>query len=564
MAVRLPASFQSALARTSNGRLESMRSYRWSWWAHWALLAEMYSPRRYRWFVTPNQYNRGSPMNQSIVDETGLLAARKLASGLLGGLTSPTKPWMRLSIHGMEEVGEGPVAEWLATCTSMMLRVFAGSNFYTTLGQYYWDLGVFGTALMYEYEDPETVVNFVQPAMGEFFFAVDNRGQVCGVAREYTYTVEQTVLEFGLEACSTDVQTTYKTASGKDREVVICHMIEPNGPVYEGGASLGFAVPKLFKYREVFWEQGNPQKVLRVRGYRERCFFGGRWDVTSNDPYGRSPGMDALPAVRQLQIEQRRKAEAIDKMVRPPMVGSVSMKNEPMDILPGGVTYVADPQGNGFKPAFTVEPRIAELMEDLKEVQSRVDSVFFVDLFLMISQLDTVRTATEIDARLGERIIQIGPVIERFENEVLDPIVERTFNIMLRRGLFPPPPPEIAGREINVQYISMLAEQQRQASTGAIERLLSLAGNLVGAQPDILDNIDTDEAIRRYGELLNVDPHLLRAVQAVMAIRQQRAQEQQAAAALQTGSAAAQAAGTLAQADTGGKNALTDLMGGPQ
>ncbi len=559
-AVRLPVQFQSALARTSNTRLESLRALRWSWWSHWALLAEMYNPRRYRWFVTPNQYNRGSPMNQSIVDETGLLAARKLASGLLGGLTSPTKPWMRLAIHGMEDVGEGPIAEWLAVCTTTMLRVFAESNFYTTLGQYYWDLGVFGSALMYEFEDPDTVVNFVQPAMGEFFFGVDNANRVNVVAREYTYTAVQTVEEFGYDNCSTSTRLANDNSSNKDNELVVCHIIEPNGPVKEGGQSLGYAVPPTFKYREVYWEQGNPQKVLRVRGYREKPFFGGRWDVTSNDPYGRSPGMDALPAVRQLQIEQRRKAEAIDKMVRPPMVASPAMKNEPCDILPGGVTYTADPN-IGFKPAFQVEPRIDELKEDLKEVQARVDSCLFVDLFLMISQLDTVRTATEIDARLGERIVQIGPVIERFENEVLDPVITRTFNILARRGLFPPAPPEIQGRTINVQYISMLAEQQRQASTGAIERLLSLAGNIAAIAPDIMDNLDTDEAIRRYGELLNVDPHLLRAVAGVQALRQQRAQDQQTQAQLQVGTAAAQGAATLAKADTGGQNALTDLLG---
>jgi hypothetical protein len=562
MAVRLSPRLQQSTAKGCAERLESMRSYRWSWWAHWSLLAEMFNPRRYRWFVTANQWNRGSPMNQSIVDETGLLAARKLASGLLGGLTSPTKPWMRLAIHGMENLTEGPEAAWLAECTARMLRVFAESNFYTTLGEYYWDLGVFGSALMYEFEDPDNVINFVQPAIGEFFFACDNYGRVSAAAREYTYTVDQTVREFGLENCSTDVQRAYQTNGGKDREVVICHMIEPNGPVVEGGSPVGMAVPAIFKYREVYWEQGNPQKCLRIRGYREKPFFGGRWSVTSNDPYGRSPGMDALPAVRQLQIEQRRKAEAIDKMVRPPMVGSVSMKNEPMDILPGGVTFTTDPN-NGFKPAFQVEPRIQEFVEDIKEVQGRVESCLFVDLFMMISQLDTVRTATEIDARLGERIIQIGPVIERFENEVLDPIISRTFAIMARRGLLPPPPPSLQGRAINVQYVSMLAEQQRQASTGAIERLLSLAGNLAAIKPDVMDNIDVDQAIRIYGNLLNVDPHVLTALQQMQAIRQQRAQAQQAEAALNTGAAAAQGAATLAKADLTGHNALTALTGGP-
>ena len=557
----------TALRSSEAARLESLRNYRLSWWQHWAELANMFLPRRYRWFVTPNNYNRGLPINAQIVDETGVLAARTLATGLLANLTSPNKPWFRLEIKGLNPLAEGDAQAWLAECTNRMLDVYAGSNIYNTLGQAYHDLAVFGSSCLIQYEDPRDVIRFYNPCLGEFFFGLDNRLTVDVLAREYTYTISELIQEFGLENVSTSSAQSYRSGGANlDLEVVVCHMIAPNDEIYYSGKSYSPILPSRFKYRELFWEQASgqgpsKQSILRVAGFLEKPFVGLRWDVTSNDAYGRSPGMDALPAVRQLQIEQRRKAEAIDKMVRPPMVGSVSMKNEPASILPGGVTYVADMAQGGFKPAFQVEPRISELMEDLKEVQSRVGTIFFNQLFTGISDLDTVHTATDIEARIQEKLLMLGPVVERTENEGLDEIISRTFSIMSRRGLFPPPPPSIQGQNLTVQYISILAEAQRAAATSSIERLFQFAGNLVAVVPQIMDNLDGDTAIDHYADLLNVPPDIIQSQKNVLAIRAQRDQATKQADALSAGITLAQGAQTLSQTDVGGgQNALQKVL----
>lgn len=560
---------QSALKQYCQARMETLRSYRWTWWSHWSALAEMFLPRRYRLFVQPNTWTRGSPINQAIKDETGLLAARTLATGLMSGLTNPTKAWFRLGIAGMDDIPEGPIQEWLTECANRILTVYDQSGFYQALGQVYHDMVVFGTAALIQYEDDKDIVSWVYPPLGQYFLAVNNKNYVDTYYEEYTYTVDQAVKEFGLDVVSEGVRQMYKSGSGKDTEVVISRAIEPNVDLYEGSSkNLGLVVPKKFAYREVYWEHtssAGPQTyawLLRVKGYTEKNFVGFRWDVTANDAYGRSPAMDALPAVRQLQVEQMRKAEAIDKLVRPPMVGSVALKNEPQSIMPGGITYTADPKAEGFKPVFQIEPRLQEMAMDIKEVQARVNSTMFVDLFLMISNLGTVRTATEIDARREEKLILLGPVIERTENEGLDEIIKRTFSIMSRRGLLPPAPSEIQGRVVEIQYVSLLAEAQRAASTASIERLLGLVGSLVAVKPDAIDNVDTDEAIEFYAKMLQVPPEILNADSKVAAIRAQRSQEQQQQAALQVGAAAAQGAQTLSQTDVGsGQNALQLLLG---
>lgn len=544
-------------------RMEGLRQDRRSFWIHWGQLAEVYLPRRYRWLVSPNQWNRGSQVNGTILDETGVLAARDCASGMMSGLTSPTKRWMIFGLKGETDIPFGPLKNWLDLCTSRALQVLSKSNFYTSLGTLYHDNVVFNSAAMLIYEDHEEVIRCFNPCLGEFFFATSNRQKVDTLYREYTYTVTQCVQEFGLENCSTQVQLLYQSGgASRQQEVVICHAIEPNVQLWEGSTSIPYCIPPSFPYREVYWEQARPTRALRTAGYRDCPFVGARWDITGNDAYGnRGPGIDGMPATRQLQVQQKRLGQAIEKMLDPPMVGSVSMRNEPASSLPGHITYVAElgPQ-QGFRPAYQVDPRVQEMEMSIEKTQARIKEIFYINLFLMISSLETVRTATEIDARKEEILVLLGPVIERFENEVLDPIIKRVFAIMLRRGLIPPPPPEMEGHELEVQYDSILARAAKAARTSGTERFLSLVGNLAGIEPAVLDVVDTDEVLTDYADALEVSPKSVRSPEAIAALRQKReaaAQQEQALAAAGQG---AQAAKTLSETDVGGGQSALAAM----
>jgi plasmid maintenance system antidote protein VapI len=174
-----------------------------------------------------------------------------------------------------------------------------------------------------------------------------------------------------------------------------------------------------------------------------------------------------------------------------------------------------------------------------------------------------VRTATEIDARKEEKLIQLGPVLERFENEALDPAINCVFDIMLRGGLFPPVPQELSGQKIKVEYISMLAEAQKAASTASVERLAQFVGNISALVPGAADNVDWDEMIDEYADMLGVSPKIIMATQKVMQIRNQRNQQMQQQQMLQNSMAAAQGAETLSNTDVGGgQNALQRMIGG--
>lgn len=539
--------------------LIALRSDRTSWWTHWREIADYLIPRRYKWLITPNQANRGSPINQRIVDNTGTVALRVLSAGMMSGITSPGRPWFKLATNNDVLNDSGPVKLWLAECQKRLATVFAESNFYTSLATVYGDLGAFGTGVLIIYQDYDDVIRCTNTCAGEYFLAQDDRQDVSTLGREFVLTVKQVAEMFGLENCSPTIRGAIETGGAMlTREVKIGHLIEKNSDLVPGAPGV-----KGMPWREVYWELGSGSNyLLRTRGFHEKPFIAPRWDIVGNDAYGRSPGMDALGDVKMLQVEQKRKAQAIDKHVNPPMVADVSLKNEPATMLPGGVTYVANSNGVGFKPVYEIKPDFQGLAQDIQQVQERIKVTFFNDLFMMISQLDTVRTATEIDARKEEKLIQLGPVLERFENEALDPAINCTFDIMLRGGLLPPVPQELSGQKIKVEYISMLAEAQKAASTAGIERLAGFVGNLAAVKPEALDNIDIDEMIDEYADMLGVSPKVIVATAKVIQLRAARNQQMQQQQTLQNSMAAAQGAQTLSQTDVGGGvNALQKMIG---
>jgi hypothetical protein len=170
-------------------------------------------------------------------------------------------------------------------------------------------------------------------------------------------------------------------------------------------------------------------------------------------------------------------------------------------------------------------------------------------------------TATEVAERHEEKLLMLGPVLERLHNELLDPLVDITFNRMITSGAVPPPPPELMGMDLNVEFVSMLAQAQRAIGTNAVDRFVGNLGQIATMKPDILDKFDSDQWADIYADMLGVDPSLIVADKDVAMVRQARNQAMAAkeqAAVLQQQS---QTAKNLAQAPTAGEpNALTDVM----
>ncbi len=568
--VPFPSEADLRLRRQVEGRMMGLRVNRYSWWTHWRELGDYYLPRRYKWIITPNQMARGSPINQHILDSTPTLAARNLASGMMSGISSPTRPWFRLKVGRIDSTQTSPLSLWLAEVERLLMLIFQESNFYNALAILYFDLVIFGTGVILIYEDFDNVIRCFNPCAGEYYADCSARLHADVLYREFTFTVDQVVQEFGIENVSPWVAQAYSDGgSSLTRELVVAHALEPN----TDGRSFG--IPEKFKFREVYWEWGgsaSPQGgssyspgLLRKRGFHEAPHIIPRWDLVSNDAYGRSPAMDALPDNKQLQLEVRRKAQAIDKLVNPPLVADIQLKNQPVSLLPGGMTYVAGILSNasrpGVAPIYTVNPQVKEMMEDLNEVRARIKDIFFNPLFQTASQFETRSniTAVEWDMRKSESLVMLGPVLERLQTELLAPALERTFAIAARAGILPPAPAEVGGAPVNIEYISTA---QSAAQTAGVERIWAALGQLAGIDPAVMDNVDIDYSFDYVSARLGNPPRMIRSPQELQQIRANRQAQQERQQQAEEAEKLAAGAKTLGETPIGGgQNALQAMLG---
>lgn len=539
-------------------RLSDLQNERSNYFGHWQELSEYILPRRGR-FLTSKR-NDGRKKNNKIIDSTATIAVRTLAAGMMSGITSPARPWFRLSTPDPELMEQADVKQWLFDVEKRMRDIFNRSNLYNALQTVYEELAVFGTGAMLVQEDYDDVIRCYPFTVGEYTLALSDRLDVNTFYREFDLTVAQMVEWFGKDNCSEGVQAMFRNGS-VDKWQRIVQVIEPNVLRDTSKKDKG-----NMPFRSVYFEKGgNGETFLAEEGYEEFPVMAPRWHVTGVDIYGRSPGMDALGDVKALQIEQKRKAQGIDKMVNPPMQAPSSLRGQLASVLPGGVTYVDNvtQSGGGFKPVYEVNPRLSELQQDILETQSRIRQTFYADLFQMLSLSNRAQiTAREIDERHEEKLLMLGPVLERLHAELLNPLIDRVFNIMLRNKLVPTPPESLQGVEIKVDYISMMAQAQRAIGTASIERLAGFVGNLAGAMPSVLDKFDADQAIDEYADMLGVPPRVVLSddkVKEVRAAREQQLAQQQAMEQIGQG---AQAAKVLSEADTGGENMLNTLLGG--
>ncbi len=547
---------------------------------HWRELSEHFMPRRARF--TTSDTNRGEKRSQKIIDTTPIYAARTLRAGMMSGITSPARPWFRLMTPDPALSEFGPVKQWLDDVRSLMSARFLRSNLYQALPTLYGDMGVFATGAMLIEEDDETTIRCTPFPIGEYYLANDARLQVRTFMRKFRLTVRQVVQKFGRRgpdgriADWSNVSTRVKNLWDNNQRgtwVDVVHVIIEN--LEHDPRRLE---SKFKRYADCYYEIGGAASlaggdaggegygsILAERGYDDFPVLAGRWELAAGDVYGTDcPGMTALGDNKQLQFGEKKAAQILDKIDRPPMVAPTVMRSQKLTQLPGDVTYMDETTDKKFRPAYDVSQfRFDYLEQKQQAVRSRIDRAFYVDLFLLMAQSDRRDiTATEIIERKEEKLLALGPMLEQVNQDVLDPLIDRTFGIMVRRGEIPPPPKELQGEELRVDYVSIMAQAQKALGRSGLQGFMSFVGEVaqVKQDPSVFDKVDTDQAIDEAGEAFGVPTRIIVGDEQVAAIRKARAdaqrQQQQAALAEQ----AAGAAKDLSQTDTSGKNALTDLL----
>lgn len=552
---------------------------------YWKDIGTYIRPSRPRFFL--GEGNRGDRRNLKILDTTATYSSRTLAAGMMSGITSPSRPWFRLATPDTDLNEYDSVKWWLYTVAERMRSVFLKSNFYNSMSVIYGDVGDFGTGAISIEEDVNKTIRTNTFPIGSYMIGQDFAGRVNTFVREFRMTVRQVVEQFGKKEMTTGSVDWSNFSSyvknmwdqgNYETWVDLVHVIMPNDKYdpekleskhkkfisvyYERGLGTGNSSTIYSSYFGVI--AGTEDKILSEKGYDYFPVKCPRWFTSGEDVYATDcPGMTALGDVKQLQLGAKRILQAVDKMINPPMLGHVSLMDKKTTMLPGGTTWVDDLTVGGLKPLHEVQPQVLMAENIQQQCRTRIQRAYYEDLFLMLANLDRRDiTATEINQRYEEKLLILGPVLERMNYDALDPIIESVFQIMLEKGQIPRPPPELEGMELKVEYVSVMAQAQKLLSLSGIERFASFIGRVAPMKPDIVDKISFDQMIDVYSDGASLAPGIVKSDEAVNAARTQREQMQMQMQQAQIAQTQSQAAKNLVQSNMADEATLRQILGG--
>lgn len=540
-------------------RYQRLKDARSTWESHWREVADYIDPYRGRFLAGEADYeNDGTKRYQKIIRDVAGRSLSTLVAGMQGGLTSPSRPWFFLGVRDQGIMDSARVRAWFQDVRDAMLLLLSRSNFYSTMESVYAELALFGHAALIMDEDPNTVLRFKALTCGESVFSQDSQGRPSALYRRFAMTVEQLVEEFGLDAVTEAVRLSWEAAR-YDETHYVYHVMEPRR--YRNAGKPG---AKDMAYVDAYFlEAAEDGDFLRVGGRDSVPFACPRWSVVASDLYGPSPGIRTLGSVKELQREAEDLLKAVAKSIDPPVNAPSDLKspNHRVFTYPGGVNFTTAPGSQGVTPLYQVNPNLAAMDAVMARVEGEIRTGLFADLFFGITEQVKGMTATEVSARQQEKFLILGPMLDRAKGELLDVVIKRLGHVMASMGLLPPMPPELEGLDIEVELVSILAVAQRATGITAIEQTVGFVGQLAGANPEVLDVVDFDEAVNEFAKATAVAPRIIRSDEDIAKIRAGRAEAAARAQEAQNGLAAVQGAKLLSDTKLEERTALGAVLG---
>lgn len=508
-------------------RFERLKSNRTNWDQLWQEVLKYVVPRK-AW-VTRRRETMGERTDDDLFDTTARRANQILAAGLQGNMTNPATKWFNLRLQESELNKVNEVKLWLADGENKILDVLNSSNFNEQIHETYVDLGSVGTSVLLEEEDIIDIVRFTAVFIEEVVVDEDATGRIDTVYRKFKLSAKAA---FDLWKDRAGPKTLELMKDDKwDEKITFIHCVAPRD-VRNPNSSRSIDMP----FESVHVEMDS-RTVVGEGGFNEFPYMVTRFNKVAGDMYGYSPGVILLPDIKMVNAMAKTLIKAAQKIVDPPLIMPHDGFLLPLKTIPGGINYKLTGNVNDKIEPLETKGNIPIGRDMLNDYRTAIHNGYFTDLFLLLADRKNM-TATEVQERIAEKMVMLGPVIGRLQSEMLDPIITRTFGILLRQGILLPPPEILQGRELVVEYVSPLALAQRREAVTSVSSLLQLTGGVAQFIPEVIDKIDGDKVVDEAAEIFGVSPEIIRDAQQVAAIREQRAEdlkEQQQVALVQAG-----------------------------
>jgi hypothetical protein len=520
---------QTDLAKNLLKRYDRLKSQRQNWESHWQEVADYMQPRKAD--VTKTR-SRGDKRTELIFDSSPLQSVELLAASLHGMLTNPSTPWFSLRFKAEDIEFEDEAKEWLESATETMYAAFNKSNFQQEIFELYHDLITFGTAAMFIEEDDEDILKFSTRHINEIFIAENDKGRIDTVFRKFKLSARAAIQKFG------DVSTNITTVAKKDpyEEVEMLHAVYPRSdfdPKKQDKQNMPF--------ESVYIEAGTGEE-LSVSGFREFPFVVPRYLKASHEIYGRSPAMTALPDVKMLNEMSKTTIKSAQKQVDPPLLVPDDGFILPVRTVPGGLNFYRAGTRDRIEPLnIGANTPLGLNMEEQR--RNSIRNAFYVNQLMM--QTGPQMTATEVIQRNEEKMRLLGPVLGRLQSELLKPLIDRAFALILRKNLFKPAPEFLSGKDIEIEYVSPLAKAQKSSELQSIMRAIEIMGSLSNIAP-VFDHINMDKLVRHLADIVGVPQKILKPQSELNAERQQAQAQQEQMMQMQQLQQVAEAGGKIA------------------
>jgi len=517
-------------------RLDKLKVQRSTWEQHWQEIGEYIIPRKAD--VTKTR-SSGDKRMDNVYDGTGIHAAEMLSSSLHGMLTNPSMNWFDLAYLDEELNTDDEAKEYLESVTQIMHREFQRSNFAEQVHELYHDLITFGTGVMFITDAPEDEgVRFATRHISECYLAEDDYGRVDTVFRKFKMSVRALARQFGEDVIGDKMRA--KLERNPYEEVPVVHIVMPRD---ERDVRKADANNKPFA--SIYIEPGQ-KIILRESGFNEFPYVAPRFLKASFEMgYGRSPAMTALPDVKMINAMSRTTIIAAQKQVDPPLMVPDDGFILPVRTKPGGLNFYRSGSRDRIEPLNigANNPLGLNLEEQRRQA---IRSAFYVDQLVLGA--GPTMTATEVVQRTEEKMRLLGPVLGRLQAEMLQPMIERVFQLLVRQNKLPPAPQDIVDRNLDIEYVSPLAKAQRQSDVQAIMRLFELMSPLASIDPGVFDHLDTDGLVRYMLRTLSIPASVTKGVDDVASARSSRQEQEAAQADMMEATQTAEALGAVAPA----------------
>ena len=566
----MPANVEDILNRHSELKAEKTL-----WNSHYQILGEYIRIRKQNF---TSQVSPGAFLVDEIFDSTGPLSAVKAAAAFMGSMWPNGAKSMRIvKPNGIPDSQE--IKKYFEEVTIRLSDAMDSpkAGLVTSLDEYGQDQMCFGTcgiAVMDE-DDLDHPLSYTSWDVKTMCIDEDKKNFIDTVYNEKERTVKQVVDEYGFKNCSKKTQEAWTARKYSDK-VKTLHIIEPRigyNSKKKGNKNMPFASVHI---------EIEAKHILKESGYVEMPVIVARFSKVPEEKYGRSPAMLALPDILELNAVRESRMLAAEKNLDPALAvyDDGSLGGGEIDTSAGAINVISVSgrvtNQKPIEPIYTVG-EMQSSKEHVQELKETITQQFYLDRLLDLNNEQRM-TLGEAQIRNKLRGDSLSAIFSRQELEFFTPLIERSFNVMFRKGLLgvqsgsleeaqamlagevPLIIPDAilkrieAGREAyQIQYMSPAKRMMQAEEVQGIMTTWEFAGNLAPVAPQLLDNLDADRTIRRLSELTGAPAEIVRDAQSVKAIRELRQQQEKMISELEAARSGSETARNFAQAENTGE-----------